>query len=95
MTAKPRSREAAVGELQPIDVERGTIKDALRAVAAGVYQTHGCLETHIAEQTRHNAAQLLAMETANEKREEMFGALAELRGEVRGLVLALGLRQPE
>ncbi|MBL8773340.1 MAG: hypothetical protein JNK30_18295 [Phenylobacterium sp.] len=35
------------------------------------------------------------METANEKREEMFGALAELRGEVRGLVLALGLRQPE
>lgn len=83
--AEPRSfgspARRSMGELTPIDVEALSPDELSKAAVRGVVQVHACLEQHILEQTKVNAASTLA-------------DLA-IREDLQKLTLAFGLRKPE
>lgn len=70
-----------MGELTPIDPELLGDRDLTLATIKAVHQTHGCLEQHIKEQTKVNAASALADLT--------------IREDLQKLTLLFGLRKPE
>jgi hypothetical protein len=70
-----------MGELTPIDVEGLSAEQAAKAAVLGVVQVHACLEQHITEQTKANAASALSDLT--------------IREDLQKLTLAFGLRKPE
>lgn len=83
-----------MGELTPIQPEHLSDRELSMALLRGIYQTHGCLEKHIEEQSRVNAEQTLANITAAERRVTMAVDLADMKGDVRALSLALGVQKP-